>query len=83
MADSKPILFEGDLKLGENGVFFYTFTKAKEIIKLFKEKDPSNQLWNKMLFAVSFEWICENKYVYKRKLEKYKKKIRALIWSKD
>ena len=75
MSESVPILFKGDLQLGENSVFFFTFTKAKEIVKLFREKDPSNRLWNKMLFAVSFEWICENKSVYRRKLEKYKKKL--------
>ena len=75
MADSKPILLQSDIQLGENGVFFFTLTKAKEIVKLFREHDPSNKLWNKMLFAVSFEWICENKLVYRRKLEKYKKKL--------
>ena len=76
MADSKPLLFEGgDLKLGENSVFVFTFTKAKELIKLFKKKDPSNELWKNMLFGVSFAWIRENKFMYKRKLENYKKKL--------
>ena len=55
--------------------FAVAFENAKRVANAVKSLDPNNELWQRMLFEVSFQWIRQNKNQFKRELERYQEQL--------
>ena len=55
--------------------FAIAFEDIKEVIRRLKLNGHNDELWNKMLFEVPFEWIRQNKEQFKRELERYQEQL--------
>ena len=62
-------------KIGYCSTFAIAFEDAKEVIRRLKLNGQNDELWNKMLFEVPFEWIRQNKEQFKRELERYQEQL--------
>ena len=52
-------------------VLYATFENAKSLAKSLHHLEPCCDLWKKMLFEVSYNWIYHNQRVFRIELEKY------------
>ena len=59
--------------------FTVAFNNAKNLANLLRGTDPNNELWQKMLFEVSFRWIHNNKEQFKRELERYQEQLLNVV----
>ena len=62
-------------KISDCSTFAVAFEDAKEVARRLKSFDRNNELWQKMLFEVSFHWIRQNKEQFKRELERYQEQL--------
>ena len=58
-----------------SSTFAIAFACAKQIAIQLHGYDQNNELWQKMLFEVSFDWIRRNKEQFKRELERYQEQL--------
>ena len=65
----------GVQKIYNCSTFAIAFEDAKQIAFQLKGYDQKNELWNKMLFEVSFDWIRNNREQFKRELERYQEQL--------
>ena len=55
--------------------FEIAFQDSKQVAHCIKGYDQNNELWEKMFFEVSFDWIRRNKEQFKRELERYQEQL--------
>ena len=65
----------GNQPIQNCSTFAVAFNNVKYLANQLTIQDPNNELWHKMLFEVSFQWIRQNKEQFKRELERYQEQL--------
>ena len=63
-------------------VLYATFENAKSLANILHEVEPGCDLWKKMLFEVSYNWIYHNQRVFRTELTKYRRELDSYVPAK-